>query len=520
VRLIECVPNFSEGRDLAVIDAIRAAIEAVPGTSVLHTTSDASHHRSVITFVAPHDIMADAAFAAIKAARDHIDITRHTGVHPRIGAADVVPFIPLDGATMEDCIAIANEVGARVGAELDIPVYLYERAAAHPSRRNLADVRRGGFEGLREAIVSDPERFPDFGPARLHPTFGAVAIGARPFLVAFNVYLGGAQNLLIAKAVARAVRQSNGGLPAVKALGLEVDGQAQVSMNLVDVEQTTLVAAYEAVRAEAATLGARVTWSEIIGLVPEQMIFGAAAAYLQLRQPIDAHILERKLLEVKSANAIRADDSPDVLRIDDVASGAPTPGGGSVAAYVGALAGALTQMVAKITLDRPKFAAAHEELRRVVADARDVTERLQVLTTLDADAYQAVMDGYALPRNSAEETALRERVINAMLRTAARVPLETAQLCVRVAEIAEVVSRIGTPNAVTDAGTAALLAEAACKSAVYNVLVNLRGLSDSHDVTEWETMTDRCIEDATRLSRLVTERVNERVSRRKSANLG
>ncbi|HEY8309176.1 MAG TPA: glutamate formimidoyltransferase, partial [Gemmatimonadaceae bacterium] len=344
------MPNFSEGRDLDVVNTIRDHIAAVPGVAVLHVTSDAWHNRSVITFVAPADVMADAAVAAIRAARDHIDLTRHSGVHPRIGAADVVPFIPLDGASMDDCVEIARDVGRRVGHELGIPVYLYERAAMHPSRRNLADVRRGGFETLRDGIGSDPLRTPDFGPHFVHPTAGAVAIGARPFLVAFNAYLGDASELPVALAIARAVRESSGGLPAVKALGLEVDGQAQLSMNLVDIEVTSLSTAYAAVEREARARGSEVRWSEIIGLVPERVAFELTSKTLKLRDDIATHVLERRLLAARSDQSLTA-------FIASVASASPVPGGGSVAAIAGALAAALASMVAELTAGRDRYAA-------------------------------------------------------------------------------------------------------------------------------------------------------------------
>jgi glutamate formiminotransferase len=234
MKLVECVPNFSEGRRPEIVAAIRDAIAAVEGVSVLDVSSDSSHNRSVITFIAPVDSAVDAAFAGIKAAAQRIDLCQHSGEHPRIGATDVVPFIPLEGSTMEDCIALARQLGERVGNELKIPVYLYERAATTPTRENLADVRRGEFEGLREEIGRNPARKPDFGPEKIHPTCGATAIGARPFLVAYNIYLGPASNLQIAKNIAKAVRGSSGGFRYVKGLGLEVDDQAQVSMNLVD----------------------------------------------------------------------------------------------------------------------------------------------------------------------------------------------------------------------------------------------------------------------------------------------
>lgn len=473
MKLIECVPNFSEGRDPAVIESIRTAIAGIRGVTVLHVTADASHNRSVITFVAPYETIVDAAFAGIRAARDHIDLTKHSGVHPRVGAADVVPFVPLEGATIEDCVELANTLGERVGRELEIPVYLYERAATRPSRRNLADVRRGGFERLRDTIRQDPERAPDYGPAHIHPTFGAVIIGARPFLVAYNVYLGDASKLPIAREVARAVRESSGGLPAVKALGLEVDGQAQVSMNLVDIDKTPVSVAFDAVRVEAAAHGALVTWSEIIGLVPEKVMFEAAGKYLRLRQPIDAHVLERRMLDARSRTGELS------TYVEAVANDSPAPGGGSVAAYAGALAAALARMVAGVTLGRAKFASAHGTMQDVADRGRVLSDALIALAERDTEAYAEVMDAYRLAQRTEEEKAARAETIRRALLRAAEIPLETAQRCTDVAELAEIVAREGNPNAVTDAGTAAALAEAACRAASYNVRVNVRDIQDA-----------------------------------------
>ena len=296
--LVECVPNFSEGRSAEVVHAIRDAIAAAPGALVLDVSMDASHHRSVITFVAPPSRIVDAALAGVREAQRRIDLTAHAGCHPRLGAADVVPLVPLDGVTMAECVALARELGRRIGDELEIPVFLYEHAATRPERRNLADVRRGGFEGLRDLVGTDPARDPDFGPRSLHPTCGAVAVGARDLLVAYNVYLGPAANLDVARRVARAVRGSSGGLPGVKALALEVDGQAQVSMNLVDLDATPLHAAFDRVRAEAAAHGVAVTWSEVVGLVPERALLLAGAHHVQLRDYAPAMVLDARVRDV------------------------------------------------------------------------------------------------------------------------------------------------------------------------------------------------------------------------------
>lgn len=296
--LVECVPNFSEGRDVAVVHAIRDAIAAAPGAIVLDVHVDRWHNRSVVTFVAPPDRIVDAALAGVREAQARIDLNAHAGCHPRLGAADVVPLVPLRGVTMDDCVRLARALGRRIGDELEIPVFLYEHAATRPERRNLADVRRGGFEGLRDLVGTDPARDPDFGPRRMHPTCGAVAVGARDLLVAFNVYLGPAANLPVAREVARAVRGSSGGLPAVKALALEVDGQAQVSMNLVDLGTTPLHAAYDAVEREAAARGVAVTWSEVVGLVPEQALLLAGARHLRLAGFTPAMVLDARVRDV------------------------------------------------------------------------------------------------------------------------------------------------------------------------------------------------------------------------------
>src|SRR5215210_1133909 len=295
MKLVECVPNFSDGRRPEVVTAIRDAMAKVAGVTILDSSSDASHNRSVITLVVPLERAVEAAFAGIKEASKHIDLREHSGEHPRIGAADVVPFVPLEDTTMDDCIALARELGQRVGNELGIPVYLYERAATRPTRVNLADVRRGQFEGLSTELGSNRERDPDFGPRAIHPSAGAVAIGARPFLVAYNVYLGDALNLPLAKSIAKGVRESSGGFKHVKGLGLEVDGQAQVSMNLVDTETTPLHVPFDFISEQAKAGGAEVTWSEIIGLVPERVLFDSAKHYLKLAQFTNDQVFERQV---------------------------------------------------------------------------------------------------------------------------------------------------------------------------------------------------------------------------------
>ena len=475
MKLVECVPNFSEGRRAEVVTAIRDAIAAVSAVTVLDVSSDVSHNRSVITFVAPMERAVDAAFAGIREARDRIDLRQHTGEHPRIGATDVVPFVPLENTTMEDCVALAHQLGERVGRELEIPVYLYERAATRSTRKNLSDIRRGEFESLRTELGTNPERDPDFGPNRAHPSAGATAIGARPFLVAYNVYLGPASNLPLAKTIAKSARESSGGFPYVKALGLDVDGQAQVSMNLVDTSETPMHTVFDFVKQQAAAQGIAVTWSEIVGLVPERALFDAAADHLQLSKFTLDQVLERRVREAAT------DGGAISSFLSAVSSSAPTPGGGSVAALAGALAGALVQMVTGLTIGKKKFATVEPEMRDIAARAAQLVSTLSSLVERDATAYEAVSSAYKRPQGTAQELTTRATAVHNALLGAAAVPVETARACAEVAELCLAVAERGNTNAITDAGVAAGLAEAACRSAAYNVRVNVAALENRAD---------------------------------------
>jgi glutamate formiminotransferase/formiminotetrahydrofolate cyclodeaminase len=499
MKLIECVPNFSEGRRSDVVDAIRDAIAGTPGAYVLDASADASHNRSVVTFVAPIEVVAEAAFRGIAEAVRRIDLTTHSGEHPRMGAADVVPFIPLEGATMEDCIALARQLGERVGRELGVPVFLYERAATRPDRENLADVRRGEFEGLRDDIGRTAQRTPDYGPPTVHATAGAVAIGARPFLVAYNVYLGPASNIGVAKEVAKAVRGSSGGLRYVKAMGFEVDGQAQVSMNLVDTERTPLHVAFDMVRTEAEARGVTPTWSEIVGLVPERALFEAAARHIRLRGFSADMVLEQKVR--------RAVTGGETLSgfVGSVAAATPVPGGGSVAAHAGALGAALAQMVAGLTAGKKKYAAVDAEMRDLAVRAAALGNTLSALVDRDAAAYAAVTAAYRLPAGSPDEESARAAKIDEALVAAAAVPLETAAACAEVADLALAVAERGNTNATSDAGVAALLAEAGCVGASYNVRINVAALGDKSLGATLESDAKKLAERTSAVARRVRE---------------
>ena len=463
--LVECVPNFSEGRDAATLEALRSAITRVPGVRLLDVQADPAHNRSVYTFVAPPDTAVEAALSAIRVATERIDMTKHRGEHPRMGATDVVPFVPVRDTTMDDCVVLARRLGERAAAELSIPIYLYARAATRPERERLPDVRKGEFEGLKERIGKDPAADPDFGPKHIHPTAGATAVGARPFLVAFNIYLD-SPDVSIAKDIAKKIRTSSGGLPAVQASGFEVAGKAQVSMNLLDIDTTSPATVFTIVEEAARGRGVAVLKSEVVGLVPERALLGAAAAFLKLPDAAE-HILEAK---------IRAVEGPTLDGwIDELAGGAPVPGGGSAAALAGALAAALVAMVARLTIGRKAYASAEPRMRQVLAETEALRGQLRRLVDDDAAAYAKVSAAYKL----AKDDPRRRRAVDAALVGAAEVPLVVARGANRLIALAREVEAIGNRNANSDARVGAALARAALEGAVENVRVNVAALSEA-----------------------------------------
>ena len=464
-KLVECVPNFSEGRDRATLDALRAALTSVAGVRLLDVQADTSHHRAVFTFVAPPESALEAAFRAMRVARERIDLTRHAGEHPRMGATDVVPFIPVRDVSMDECVALAKTLAERVGRELEIPVYLYAKAAARPERERLPDIRKGEFEGLRDRMGTDPAADPDYGPKRIHPTAGATAIGARPFLVAYNIYLDTA-DVAVAKTIAKGIRTSGGGLPAVQASGFDVNGRAQVSMNLLDIDVTPPETAFRAVEDAARRHGVAIAQSEIVGLIPERALIGTAAGYLKCADAAD-HILEAK---------IRAAEGPTLDGwIAELAGAAPVPGGGSAAALAGTLAAALVAMVARLTIGRKAYAAAEPRAREILAEGETLLGELRRLVDDDAAAYARVSEAYKIPKDDPRRTA----AIDAALVGAAATPLEMARRAARLVALAGEIGSIGNKNARSDAKVASELARAALKGAVENVRINVASLSDA-----------------------------------------
>jgi glutamate formiminotransferase/formiminotetrahydrofolate cyclodeaminase len=482
-RLVECVPNFSEGRHVETIERLAQAIEAVEGAVVLDMHMDADHNRSVITFVADADVVVEAALRVVGLASELIDLRHHTGQHPRVGATDVLPFIPVSGIEMKDCVALAHTAGERIWRELGIPVYFYERAAKRTDRVNLEDVRRKGFEELR-AQIEDPgmNRTPDVGEALLHESAGAIVVGARPFLVAYNINLQ-TDDITIARKIARAVRGRDGGLRYLKALGfkLESRGVAQVSMNLVDYEKTRLHHAFEAVRREAERYGVGVLSSEIVGLVPHAALDAAAEYFLQIENFAPGLILENR---IEAAFAGKGERETVKDFVAEVATGEPTPGGGAVAAHAASLGAALGEMIAHLTEGREKFREVQHEVRDALAELTPLRARLARAATEDAASFARVMEARRLPQRTEDEKSARSNKVEEALKGAAIIPLEVASLAVQVMELLETLSEIGNPNALSDAATGAQLILAAVTSARYNVLVNIADIEDEEFASE------------------------------------
>ncbi|MGQ0810807.1 MAG: glutamate formimidoyltransferase [Nitrospiraceae bacterium] len=487
-RIVECVPNFSEGRNEYVVRALVAVVRSMPDVLMLDHTMDPDHHRAVLTFAGTPEAVAEAAFRVTRAAAGLIDLRTHQGVHPRVGATDVVPFIPIRGATMEDCVALAKQVGLRIGNELDIPVFLYECATAHPDHANLESVRRGGLQGLAYRLESDPDWTPDFGPSRLHPTAGATVVGARPPLIAYNVNLQ-TRDVAVAKAIAKKVRTSSGGLPWLKAIGVELAsrGYVQVAMNLTNYEGTSLHSVFDAVKTEAERRGVKVAGSEVVGLVPQRALVQAAEHHLMLERLDATQILETRL-EVAMAHDTRARHEAAVSTtveglassvkgfLSAVSAGTPSPGGGSVAALAGALAAALGLMTCRIG---PHHAAE----RRL----EELSGRLSELIQADAEAYAEVMQATRLPKTSRD----RPVAVSTSLFAAAAAPLEVAHLSGEAARLLHALIRQVKPAVVPDLKVGVLMALAAMESSVLNAMENLKLQSNQHLK---ESLTCRMIE--------------------------
>ncbi len=522
-KIVECVPNFSEGNDQTIIDAIARAISSTEGVMLLDVDPGKATNRTVYTFIGSPEGVKEAAFKAIQTAAELIDMRKHSGEHPRLGAADVVPFVPVSGITMEECVQLARELGQRVGQELGIPVFLYEEAATRPERRNLANIRKGEYEGLPEKL-QDPDWKPDFGPAEFNPKTGATVIGAREFLIAYNVNLN-TRDRKLAQEIAlnlresgRAKRDTNGTiirnpdgtavkipgkLKAVKGVGwyIEEYGIAQVSYNLTNYKVTPPHVVFEESCREAEKLGLRVTGSELVGLIPLEAMKMAGRYFLE-KQGKTAGVPEEEIIHI----AVKSLGLDDLVPFDPkqkiieyrfqerfgtlghmklwefanaLSMDSPTPGGGSTAALAGSLAAALVSMVANLTHGNKKYQVHWDVMKTLAEKAQNLKDQLLRAVDRDTEAFDAVMAAFRLPKKTEKDKADRARAIEEATKGATNVPLEVMSLSLEALKLAREAAETGNVNSVSDAGVGALLALTAVEGAYLNVKINLGGIEDA-----------------------------------------
>ncbi len=488
-QIVECVPNFSNGRDPEIYNSIADTIGQVDGVQVLDVSADADHNRTVITYVGNPSAVEEAAFRAIARASKLINLDEHEGEHPRIGATDVFPFIPVKGVSIDECVGIAQRVGQRVGEELGIAVYLYGNAASRPEREKLSAIRKGEYELWKAEIATNPDREPDYGPAE-PKTWGATVIGVRPFLVAYNVYLN-SNDVEIADKIARNIRFIGGGLRFLQAKGFLVEGQAQVSMNLTNFEKTPIYRVQEMIRREAAQYGLQISKAELVGLIPQKALIETAKWYLQLHDLEDDQVLELRL-DTETEPSITLESF-----LQSTADSTPTPGGGAVAALAGALAASLTQMVAGLTVGRKKYAEVNTDARAILTEARLLGSQLTSAITEDQAAFDQLMAAF---RNKEVDPDVRAQAIETATIHAGEVPLRVAQLSRDVALLALRIAQMGNANAVTDAAVAVIMARAAAQAAGLNVKVNSTGLQDQTLAESWKAAVESLESEVSKLA--------------------
>jgi glutamate formiminotransferase/formiminotetrahydrofolate cyclodeaminase len=527
MRLVECVPNFSEGQSKKVIDAIAEAISSVEGVNLLDVDPGKSTNRTVITFVGEPEAVSEAAFQAIAKAQSLIDMKVHKGAHPRIGATDVCPFVPVNGITMEECAELAKQLGARVGSELGIPIYLYAEAAQKPERANLADVRQGEYEGLAERMKNGFK--PDFGPTKFNAESGATVIGARPFLIAYNVNLN-TKSQKLANEIAMTIREGGrakrndageivkdkdgksvkvpGTLKACKAVGWYIDeyDQAQVSINLVDYKVTSLHHAFDEACKQAEKLGLRVTGSEIVGMVPLEPLLDAGRHYLKMqnrptgvpdKELIDIAIKSLGLCDVSKFDPqqkvieYRVSESAKLLKnftvadfVDEVSSESPAPGGGSVAALMGALSAGLSSMVGNLTFGKKEFAASQPLMDDLSIRAQKLKSEFLEAVDADTKAFNLILQARRLPKDTAADSQARDAAILEASKHATNVPFAVLGKANQALDLAQLAIESGNPNSASDAGVAASSAYACAEGAYLNVLINLGSIEDENYCTQ------------------------------------
>ncbi|HHE37747.1 MAG TPA: glutamate formimidoyltransferase [Candidatus Cloacimonetes bacterium] len=554
MKIVECVPNFSEGRDLKIIDQITDVIKSVKGAFLLDVDPGADTNRTVVTFVGDPDSAIEAAFQAIKKASEIIDMSKHHGAHARMGATDVCPFVPVSGVTMEDCVEYAHRLGKRVGEELGIPVYFYEYAATKPEWRNLAEVRKGEYEALPEKM-KDPYWKPDFGPQKFNPKTGATAISAREFLIAYNINLNTrdkkkAHDLALTIREAgrfkrdknnKFVRDENGKKvrqPGIfkycKAVGwfIEEYNRAQISINMTNYKITPPHAILEKVRELAIEKGIQVTGSELVGLIPKEAILNSGKFYLK-RLGESAGLPEKMIIETAVQSMGLDDLTPFDINekvieyaiaekdnlinktltdfADELSTDSPAPGGGSVAALCSAMSGALSAMVSNLTIGKKGYEKVWEEAKELAEIGQDIKERSLYAIDLDTQAFYEMMDATRLPKKSDEDRSIRNDAIQKATKNAIMVPLETLKIALEAAQLAGKIGKIGNENALSDAGVAAITANAAAKGAYLNVKINMGSIEDEKFKFDIMTQAEELLEKVDNLALKVEKEIKGKV---------
>lgn len=545
-KIIECVPNFSEGRNPEILNAIAREIQSVPGVKLLDIDQGYAANRTVFTFAGEPESVKEAAKRAIKVATELIDMTKHKGEHPRIGACDVVPFVPISGVTMEECVQIAHEVGKWVAEELGVPVYLYEEAATRPERRSLPNIRKGEYEGLPEKL-KDPEWKPDYGEPVFNPKSGAYVIGAREFLIAYNVNLN-TRDKKLANNIAKRIRENGytvttesgekiqvpGLLPYVRAIGWYIDeyGIAQISINLINYKKMPLWKVFETCVEEAAKEGLRVTGSEIVGLVPKDALIETGKYYLK-KQGKNTGIPEKEIIHIaikslglndvqkfepekKIIEYLLEDPQEQKLQrmtikdfVDELSSESPAPGGGSVSALSGALSAALSSMVANLTFGKKGYENVNDEMEEISTKAQELKDTLLKIIDEDTMAFNKVMSAMALPKKTEEEKSLRKEAIEKANQEATLVPLKVMEMSLELVDLAKRVAEKGNKNALSDAGCALLQARSSCQGAYFNVMINLQGIENEDFKAEVSKKAQEILEKVSKETEAEIQKIQE-----------
>jgi glutamate formiminotransferase / formiminotetrahydrofolate cyclodeaminase len=548
--IVECVPNFSEGRDRSVIDAIARSISGTAGATLLDVDPGADTNRTVYTFIGAPEAVAEAALAAARTARSLIDMSKHSGAHPRMGAMDVCPFVPVSGIDMAACVELSKKVAERLARELGVPIYLYEAAASRPERKSLADIRAGEYEALA-AKLAKAEWAPDFGPAAFVPGWGATAVGAREFLIAYNVNLN-TRDKRLANEIALSIREGGraakdaegnplkdaegrtvklpGRLKEVRAIGWYIDSYrcAQVSINLLDYKTTPLHQVFEVAKEEAEKLGILVTGSEIVGLVPREPMLAAGRHFLakmgKSEGATEAELVETAVKSMGLSSVSPFEPGKKIVEYagkgeaplaslslsgyaDELSSESPAPGGGSAAAYAGSLGAALAAMVGNLSVGKKGLEARRQELSDLAVGAQALKAQLLVAVDEDTAAFNRILEAGKLPKASEAQKAEREAAIQSAYLGAARVPLGTAEASLEALRLCAAAAERGNPASVTDAGVGALLARAGLEGALLNVLVNLGGIEEAKAVSELRERAQALSKEAALLETAVLERV-------------